>query len=305
MPTASDVQILAVADLPAEPEWLALQSTPVVAYGDQAHINADVIVADEQAAVGLAEKIATQPQASLVLVQVLRAGEHLSANLALDLESLAFATLQGGGEFAAWLAGRNEAPAQVRGEGPAVLLARSNNELFACLNRPQLRNSITVEMREALVEALELLLLDDSLTKMILSGLGDCFSVGGELREFGTALDPATAHWVRTVQSPARLLARASERLECWLHGACIGSGLELPAFAKRVVAHPKTFFQLPELQLGLIPGAGGTVSISRRIGRQRTAWMALSGRRVNAKTALAWGLVDELTSPDWVPPAP
>jgi enoyl-CoA hydratase/carnithine racemase len=46
---------------------------------------------------------------------------------------------------------------------------------------------------------------------------------------------------------------------------------------------------------MGLIPGAGGTVSISRRIGRQRTAWMVLTGRRINARTALEWGLVDEL----------
>jgi enoyl-CoA hydratase/carnithine racemase len=62
------------------------------------------------------------------------------------------------------------------------------------------------------------------------------------------------------------------------------------------VVAGPDAFFQLPELSLGLVPGAGGTVSLPRRIGRQRTAWLALTGRRLPAEQALAWGLVDEIT---------
>ena len=54
-------------------------------------------------------------------------------------------------------------------------------------------------------------------------------------------------------------------------------------------------FLQLPEIRFGLIPGAGGCVSIPRRIGRQRTAYLALSARRINAATALDWGLVDAI----------
>ncbi|RLB42987.1 MAG: enoyl-CoA hydratase/isomerase family protein, partial [Deltaproteobacteria bacterium] len=84
--------------------------------------------------------------------------------------------------------------------------------------------------------------------------------------------------------------------IECHVHGACIGSGIELPAFAHRIVAAEKTFFQLPELTMGLIPGAGGTVSILRRIGRQRTAYLCLSAKRITAPTALEWGLIDSIT---------
>jgi enoyl-CoA hydratase/carnithine racemase len=79
------------------------------------------------------------------------------------------------------------------------------------------------------------------------------------------------------------------------VHGACAGAGVELPAFAGRVIADPGTTFLLPELAMGLIPGAGGTVSLPRRIGRERTAKLALSGEPIDAKTALDWGLVDEL----------
>ena len=94
------------------------------------------------------------------------------------------------------------------------------------------------------------------------------------------------------------MLARIARRVRAELHGACVGAGIELPAFASRVVAREDAFFQLPELSMGLIPGAGGTVSLPRRIGRQRTAWLALTGARLEAATALDWGLVDELAPP-------
>ena len=86
-----------------------------------------------------------------------------------------------------------------------------------------------------------------------------------------------------------------SDRLEASIHGPCIGAGIELPAFAGRVVAAQETTFRLPELAMGLIPGAGGTVSIPRRIGIHRTLYLALTGDVLDADTALAWGLVDEL----------
>jgi enoyl-CoA hydratase/carnithine racemase len=91
------------------------------------------------------------------------------------------------------------------------------------------------------------------------------------------------------------LLSRCADRVEARVHGACVGAGAELPAFCRRVVAAPGAFFQLPEVGFGLVPGAGGTVSLPRRIGRQRTAWLALTGRRLPAELAREWGLVDEI----------
>ena len=68
-----------------------------------------------------------------------------------------------------------------------------------------------------------------------------------------------------------------------------------MPAFARHVTAAPDTRIALPEVALGLVPGAGGTVSIPRRIGRHRTAALALSGSVIDAATALEWGLIDEV----------
>src|SRR5262249_28448891 len=121
------------------------------------------------------------------------------------------------------------------------------------------------------------------------------FSVGGELDEFGTSPDLATAHAVRTLRSPALLLHRLRDRATAFVQGACIGSGIEIPAAAGRVVAAPDSWFSLPEVSMGLIPGAGGTVTVASRIGRHRTLYWALRHRRLNAATAREWGLVDEV----------
>jgi enoyl-CoA hydratase/carnithine racemase len=150
-------------------------------------------------------------------------------------------------------------------------------------------------MRDGLAEALQLVALDPSIEAVELRGAGPSFCSGGDLDEFGSSPDPATAHAVRSTRSPARLLAACSERVEARVHGACVGAGVELPAFAAHVVAAPDAFFQLPELGLGLVPGAGGTVSLPRRIGRQRTAYLALSRERIDAEQALAWGLIDSI----------
>ncbi len=74
-----------------------------------------------------------------------------------------------------------------------------------------------------------------------------------------------------------------------------MGAGVELPPFAGRVVARADATFRLPEVGMGLVPGAGGTVSIPRRVGRQRAAWLALTGSAIDAQTALDWGLVDAI----------
>lgn len=284
-----------IEDLPDDLRWLCSQPAPVIGYGSGSSRGADVIVADLGSAETLAVRLQRWPIAALAAVQVLRSVDQLSVPQALDLESFAYATLQAGPEFGAWLKERGKPVVEPEYEGEAVLLQREGAVLNAVLNRPQIRNAISVEMREGLLGALELLELDDSLREMRVRGAGACFSVGGHLNEFGSLPDAAVAHWIRTVRSPARMLAKWGERISFYVHGACIGSGIELPAFGRRVVAHNRTFFQMPELSLGLIPGAGGTVSMTRRIGRQRLAWLVLTGRRINARTALEWGLVDEL----------
>src|SRR5690606_18949173 len=111
-----------------------------------------------------------------------------------------------------------------------------------------------------------------------------------DLDEFGRADDPGRAHLIRVLRAPVRRIHQIRERVTAVIQGAAVGSGIEIPAAAGRVIARPHAVFRLPELELGLIPGAGGTASIPRRIGRRRCCYMALSGRKIDTATALAWG---------------
>jgi len=256
------------------------------------------VVADSEAELEpVRAAIRATPLAAAALVQLLRHSETQSIHDALIAESLVYSMLQAGPEFAAWLARR-----ELRGSrrprsdlAPAVLVERHGDRLDLTLNRPRRHNAFSAEMRDALCEGLRVALGDASVREVRLRGAGDSFSSGGDLDEFGSLADPATAHLIRSTRNAGRMLADCSDRVVCHVHGACVGAGAELPAFAGRVVAAPDAYFQLPEAAMGLVPGAGGTASIPRRIGRQRTAALALSGRRIDAETALRFGLVDEL----------
>jgi enoyl-CoA hydratase/carnithine racemase len=172
--------------------------------------------------------------------------------------------------------------------------------LRVTLSRPVRLNALDARMRDELIEALVLAAADPGVQSVELRGEGRAFCAGGDLDEFGSRADPASAHLVRLERSVGRALAQVSadsgRRTTAFVHGACVGSGIELAAFTGRVVADPDTEIALPEISLGLIPGAGGTVSVRRRAGRLRTAWLAFSGCSIDAATAHEWGLVDEVT---------
>jgi enoyl-CoA hydratase len=298
------VELDSLAALPVQyrkrlPQWLRSRACPVIAAGDAPgnplRSACDLVVADDAEAQMLIDNIERTPLAAMTLVQVLRATDLLPIAQALLVESMGFATLQAGPEFRAWLAAR-ERVRSGGSAGPPLRIERAGATLTITLARPQRRNALSIEMRDALVEALDLVASDPAIETAVIEADGPDFCAGGDLAEFGSAPDPASAHAVRSTRMPAAALVACRHRVDFRLHGACIGAGAELAAFGRRVTAAPDTWFRLPELGFGLIPGAGGCVSLVRRIGRQRTAWLAISGERIDAATALAWGLVDSVT---------
>ena len=246
----------------------------------------------------LTQRCERWPHASSVCDDVLRAVDPCGPTLAAVVtESLAYSTLQAGPEFARWLDERG--PARMPEIADPVRVQRDGDTVRIRFNRPQRHNAFSTDARAALLEALTVAQLDPSVTGIVLSGNGPSFCSGGDLAEFGTFADPASAHLARTRHSPAlsldALTARLGRSCRAEVHGRVMGSGLEMAAFCGWIEARDDSVFGLPELTLGLIPGAGGTVSITRRIGRWRTAYLVLSGRTAGADTALAWGLVDAI----------
>jgi enoyl-CoA hydratase/carnithine racemase len=246
----------------------------------------------------LTERCRRWPHASAVCDDVLRSVDVTGPALpGIITESLAYSTLQAGPEFARWLAERG--PVTLPDIADPVLAERGGGTVRIQFNRAKRHNAFSTDARALLLEALTVALLDDTVTEVVLGGNGPSFCSGGDLGEFGTFADPAAAHLARTRHSPALALDELTRRLgracRAEIHGRVLGSGLEMAAFCGWVSCQSDAVLGLPELMLGLIPGAGGTLSITRRIGRWRTAYLVLSGRTIDPVTALAWGLVDEV----------
>ena len=241
----------------------------------------------------LAAAVERAPRAAVSLTALVRqTGEQRSVRDGLLAESAVYSALLAGPEHAAWLAARGERPPPPAGE--PLSLRRDGDVLRITLTRPGRRNSVTAAVRDALVDALAIAHADPAL-RVEIDAEGPDFSTGGDLDEFGTLPDVATAHIVRSDRSAGWAIHQVRDRVHVRMHGRAQGSGLEMPAFAGHVTATPDATFALPELALGLVPGAGGTVSVTKRIGRWRTAWLALSGATIDAPTARAWGLIDDI----------
>lgn len=243
------------------------------------------------------EIVAGAPAAAVALVQLLRLSAALDLLDGLVAESLVYSMLQAGSAHRRWLEGRRRRPRHP-GPGPAVRMSRGGPDgsvLRLELDRPELRNAFNTEMRDELVTAFDLASLDPTIRGVEVRGRGPSFCSGGDLDEFGTAPEPPEAHLIRASRSAARSLWACAERTSFFVHGASVGAGIELAALSGEVVADPGATFLLPELTMGLVPGAGGTATIPRRIGRQRTAYLAVTAEAVDASTAHSWGLVDRV----------
>ena len=280
---------------PGGPEDAQLPACPVIAVGtDHASGLADLCIPDAQWLDSM-PALDAQPLACATLVQLLRHNENASISDGLLAESLAYSTLQQSAGFAAWL--RGSRPMGKVDSEPLVLSEREHGQLTITLNRPHSHNAYSAALKDALCELLHVVQSDRTIDKLILRGNGPSFCAGGDLSEFGQVRDAGAAHLSRTTRSAGALLAQLNCATEAHVHGACIGAGIEIPAFADRIVAREDTFFQLPEIAMGLVPGAGGTVSITKKIGRQKTAYLAISNQRLPAEEALAWGLVETITA--------
>jgi len=252
----------------------------------------DVVVDNDHDAAEVDAAVTARPRAATALALLLRDADRRDPASGLIAESATYSMLQAGGEFRAWLEQRGRRRREPE-PGPRVVIDRADHQLRITLARPARHNAFDAAMRDELFDALAVAAADPSITDVRLEGAGPSFCSGGDLDEFGSVDDPSAAHLLRLSRSVALALSRLEAPIEARVHGACIGAGIELAAFAGRVVAAADARFSLPEVSMGLVPGAGGTVSISRRVGRQRTAWLAITGRTIDAGHALDWGLVD------------
>jgi len=281
---------------PAAAAQAALRSLPALTIGVGPVPRAltgslDLVVetSDDAARVGAAF---TRAPVAAVSAALLLRDPPATVDAGLVAESTTYSMLQAGPEFGAWRSTHQPAPIEDR-SSPRVRAEAVGPITVVTLTRAPKHNAVDVAMRDQL----HAVLVDAQWSGRPVAILGDgpSFCSGGDLDEFATFPDPAHAHLVRLARSLAGCFATLSGRLVVGLHGSCLGAGIELPAFASRVVAADDARIGLPEQGIGLLPGAGGTVSIPRRAGRQAALSLLLRDGTIGAAEARAWGLVDEV----------
>lgn len=136
---------------------------------------------------------------------------------------------------------------------------------------------------------------------VLISGKAEGFIAGADIEQFSTIRSAADAERIsKTGQDLLKRLASLRAPVVAAIHGACLGGGLEVALACRYRVCtdSPKTTFAMPEVQLGLIPGMGGTQRLPRHVGLQAALDMILTGRTIRARRALQMGLVDEMVHP-------
>ena len=163
-------------------------------------------------------------------------------------------------------------------------------------------NKLSRAVKDEFVALLSRMEQDTSVhAAVLISGKPDVWIAGADIEEF---LQLKTATDAERLSRDGQMLLDSVERLRipvvAAIHGACLGGGLETALACRYRIAtdHPKTILGLPEVQLGLIPGAGGTQRLPRRIGLTNALDLILTGKHVRPKKALQLGLIDELVHP-------
>jgi 3-hydroxyacyl-CoA dehydrogenase / enoyl-CoA hydratase / 3-hydroxybutyryl-CoA epimerase len=163
-------------------------------------------------------------------------------------------------------------------------------------------NKVTRAVRDAMMELFDRIDRDDAIKGAVLmSGKDDNFLAGADVEEFTRLRDAEDAERLsRDGQALVEHFEKARVPFVAAIHGACLGAGLESALACRWRIAtdHPKTILALPEVQLGLIPGAGGTQRLPRLIGARAALDMILTSKNVRAKKALQIGLIDEMVHP-------
>ena len=165
------------------------------------------------------------------------------------------------------------------------------------LNRPQVLNAYNIQMRDDFSEALAAVQEDPEVHALLITGQGRAFCAGADLTEFGSAPSQTVARRVRWERDVWGQLLSLSVPVVAAVQGYCIGSGVEIALLCDIRIGAVGTVFAMPEVQLGMIPAAGGTQTLPRIAGRSTALELLLTGRRFDAEEALDIGLLTRLVS--------
>lgn len=194
----------------------------------------------------------------------------------------------------------------------AVLVERRGHVETWTLNRPEERNPISsADVVEALAGCVDRVNTDAGVRAVVLTGAGSAFSAGGNVKHMAerSGMFGGTPHEQREgyrygIQQIPLAMYRCDVPVVAAVNGPAVGAGCDLALMCDLRIASERAFFAESFVKLGIIPGDGGAWFLPRLVGPARAAEMALTGDRVDAATALEWGLVSQVVPPEELLPA-
>lgn len=277
---------------------------PGAPQGPRSAISAVVRVADPLAsAARIAEQARRTPDAVHVVDTALRIAERSAPRETLILESNWYTSLLAGPEYADAL---RASGGSIVGPPADVVTERDRERRLISMRWLTPASGMDHGVRLAVAHALLEARREDAF-EIVLRADGPDFCAQALPDDDPSQRGDRHAYLTRLHQHVGVAAWLVHRRLTAHVHGAVSSAGLEVAAFAQHVSAAPDARFSVPHVGFGLCFGAGGTVSLTRRIGRWRTAYLALSGAEIDASTALRWGLIDaiEATDPTTGPSGP
>ncbi|NLW06140.1 MAG: 2,3-dehydroadipyl-CoA hydratase [Pseudomonadaceae bacterium] len=165
--------------------------------------------------------------------------------------------------------------------------------LLLTLNRPEALNALNTALLGELAAALDAAEADPATRAVVITGSERAFAAGADINEMaardlvGILEDPRVAHWQRLARFPKPIIAA--------INGFALGGGCELAMHADILIAGENARFGQPEINLGIMPGAGGTQRLTRAVGSALAMHLALTGEQISAQRALQAGLISEI----------
>ena len=173
---------------------------------------------------------------------------------------------------------------------PLVLLERDGRVGVVLMNRPKALNALSGELMDEVVAALEQLDADPEIRAIVLGGGERAFAAGADIGELAAAT-PISLYESRRLGRWDRIRVLRTPVVAA-VSGFCLGGGCELAMLCDLIVASETARFGQPEINLGILPGAGGTQRLTRAVGKAVAMDMILTGRTISAREALSFGLV-------------
>lgn len=176
-----------------------------------------------------------------------------------------------------------------------IILEKKDGIAIITINRPKQMNALNEQVAREIAHALEELEADEGTKVVVVTGGEKAFAAGADIKMLNTLTSPMDAYHLSMKDNPAHILAKFEKPTIAAVSGFAFGGGCELAMACDLRIASETAVFGQPEINLGFIPGAGGTQRLTRLVGATKAKELVFTGESINAQEALRIGLVNRV----------